>query len=191
MFNPWFESGFWHGYISSGVYIEQFDHFPPPPLFWDHFFPPTNKFAAGGASLWPKKMTFSPVFYVIFDEQVCWRVVQGCKGGRKTPPRKFLEFMTQKDAFLMPFSPFYRGIYCAIRSFSAPPLFWDHFFSPTNKFAAAGVLEDPPAKIFGVFDPKRCIFNAFFPILQGYILCNSIIFWPPPPLLRSFFFPDE
>ena len=27
------------------------------------------------------------------------------KGGRKTPT-KFLEFMTQKDAFLRPFSPF-------------------------------------------------------------------------------------
>ena len=72
--------------------------------------------------------------------------------------------------------------------FPAPPLFWDHFFSPTNKFAAAGVSEDPPAKIFGVFDPKRCIFNAFFPILQGYILCNSIIF-RPPPLFWDHFFP--
>ena len=34
--------------IFTGVYIVQFDHSPPPP-FWDHFFSPTNKFAAGGA----------------------------------------------------------------------------------------------------------------------------------------------
>ena len=57
----------------------------------------------------------------------------------------------------------HRGIYCPIRSFfPPPPLFWDHFFSPTNKFAAGG------AKIFGVYDPKRCIFKAFFPVF----LCN-------------------
>ena len=75
---------------------------------------------------------------------------------------------------------FVRGIYCPIRSFFPPPLFWDHFFSPTNKFAAGGAKprptaggvqggsEDPPAKIFGVYDPKRCIFKAFFPVF----LCN-------------------
>ena len=31
-----------------------------------------------------------------------------------------------------------------------------------------GGSEDPPAKIFGVYDPKRCIFKAFFPVF----LCN-------------------
>ena len=52
------------------------------------------------------------------------------KNFRKTLPRKCLEFMTQKDAFLMPFSPFYRGIYCAIRSFSGPPPLLRSFFFP-------------------------------------------------------------
>ena len=59
--------------------------------------------------------------------------------------------MTPKDAFLRTFSPFFR----------------------TNKYAADGAKrqggsEDPPAKIFGVYDPKRCIFKAFFPVF----LCN-------------------
>ena len=31
-----------------------------------------------------------------------------------------------------------------------------------------GGSEAPPAKIFGVYDPKRCIFKAFFPVF----LCN-------------------
>ena len=30
-----------------------------------------------------------------------------CMGGRKTPPRKFMEFITQKDAFLGPCNPFF------------------------------------------------------------------------------------
>ena len=54
--------------LVTGGYIVQFDHFPPPSF--EFFFPPTNKFAAGGAK------------------------------------RKFLEFMTPKDAFLRPFPPF-------------------------------------------------------------------------------------
>ena len=36
----------------SGVYIVQFDHFPPP-LFLDQFFSPTTNFAAGGAAAPP------------------------------------------------------------------------------------------------------------------------------------------
>ena len=77
------------GKRDAGVYIVQFDHFPPPPLLRS-FFSPTNKFAAGGAKprltagegrktpprnffgvYDPKRCifkAFSPVFYVIFDE---------------------------------------------------------------------------------------------------------------------------
>ena len=61
--------------------------------------------------------------------------------------RKFLEFMTQKDAFLRPFPPFFM------------------YFS-TSKFVGglcrgAGGVGRPPAKNFGVYDPKRCIFKDF------------------------------
>ena len=45
-----------------------------------------------------------------------------------------------------------------------------------NKYAAGGAkphptvggVGRPPAKILGVYDPKRCIFKAFFPVF----LCN-------------------
>ena len=50
------------------------------------------------------------------------------KNFRKTPPRKCLEFMTQKDAFLRPFSPFFHVIFLP---FSFPFL----FFFPNSSFS--------------------------------------------------------
>ena len=34
-----------------------------------------------------------------------------------------------------------------------------------------GGSEDPPAKIFGVYDPKRCIFKAFYPV--SYVISDE------------------
>ena len=62
---------------------------------------------------------------------------------------QFLEFMTQKDAFLRHFPRFY--------------------VFPTNKYAA-GWSEDPHAKIVEVYNPKKSILKAFFPFFQVIIL---------------------
>ena len=56
--------------LTPGIHIVHSDH---------QFFPPTNKFTAGGA---------------------------GGRVGRKTHPRFFFEFIAQKDAFLSHFPPF-------------------------------------------------------------------------------------
>ena len=77
-----------NGIKNPGVYIVQFDLFPPPPPFFEIIFFP--------------------------DEQVCGgrgEAPPDGRGGRKTPPRKFLEFMTQKDAFLRPLPPFSNVIF--------------------------------------------------------------------------------
>ena len=58
----------------TGIYIVHSDHFPPPS-FEINFFPPTNKFEAGG---------------------------RGCRGGSEDLPANFFEFIAQKDAFLRP-----------------------------------------------------------------------------------------
>ena len=46
------------------------------------------------------------VYIVQFDHQG-----EGCRWGQKTSPRNFLEFMTQKDAFLRPLPPFFYVIF--------------------------------------------------------------------------------
>ena len=50
---------FSHLMLCPGVYIVQFDHFPPPS-FEIIFFPPTNKFAAVGAK-----------FFGVYDPKRC------------------------------------------------------------------------------------------------------------------------
>ena len=87
------------------------------------------------------------------------------RGGRKTPPRKFLEFMPQKDAFLRPCSP----------------VFLCHFRRISMRQGGAGQqgwgTEDPPAKNFKVYNPKRCIFKAFCPFFSSLFL-SLFYFFP-------------
>merc|ERR1711911_264655 len=106
----------------------------------------------------------------------------GAGGVGRPPPRKFLEFMTQKDAFLRPFSPFFL---CNFRRISM-------------RRGGEGGGGRPPAKIFEGYNPKRCIFKAFSPFFSSLFLSLFLFFFPnssisffspashfPPPLGRG------
>ena len=69
----------------------------------------------------------------------------------------------------------------------------------------AGGVGRPPAKIFEVYNPKRCIFKAFFPFFSSlflslfYFFSLTLLFHffspalhspPPPPSPFFFFFPN-
>merc|ERR1711911_49471 len=95
----------------------------------------------------------------------------GAGGVGRPPPRKFLEFMTQKDAFLRPFSPFFL---CNFRRISM-------------RQGGEGGGGRPPAKIFEVYNPKRCIFKAFFPFFSSLFLSLFYFF---SLTLQFHFFPQ-
>ena len=60
-----------------------------------------------------------------------------------------------------------------------------------------GGSEDPPAKFFGIYDPKRCIFKAFSPVFYVIFdksVCRRVVQWgseDPPRKFLEFMTPKD
>ena len=114
--------------FKSGVYIVQFNHFPPP-LFEIIFFPRPKIFGVYD----PKRCIFKAFFPVFLCNFRRISMRQGGAGGVGRPPAKIFEVYNPKRCIFKAFFPLFSSLFLSLFYFFSLTLQF-HFFSPASHF---------------------------------------------------------